>query len=183
MSLRLSHISSHGTCFVKLHKPVWNCNFIDKLLSVLSTLASFKSRWQISPAWRSKMGPSERSPHKKWYYFRHFEGYSFWLISLHFCLSMILCKLFSYVFFFRLCGKDNLSSLEHGVFSLIWILPHGMQTRHEQCSMHTESQWSTHCWKHGRPPALGDLAYVAVHVDSKQVSEMRLCLFLMVVTK
>lgn len=103
MSLRLSHISSHGTCFVELDKPVWNCNFIDKLLSLLSTLASFKSRWQISPAWRSKMGPSERSPHKKWYYFRHFEGYSFWLISLHFCLSMIFCKLFSYVFFFFDC--------------------------------------------------------------------------------
>lgn len=102
MSLRLSHISSHGTCFVELDKPVWNCNFIDKLLSLLSTLASFKSRWQISPAWRSKMGPSERSPHKKWYYFRHFEGYSFWLISLHFCLSMIFCKLFSYVFFFSI---------------------------------------------------------------------------------
>lgn len=103
MFLRLSHISSHGTCFVKLHKPVWNCNFIDKLLSVLSTLASFKSRWQISPAWRSKMGPSERSPHKiEWYYFRHFEGYSFWLISLHFCLSMIFCKLFSYTIFFSI---------------------------------------------------------------------------------
>lgn len=38
------------------------------------------------------------------------------LISLHFCLSMIFCKLLSYTIFFRLCGKDNLSSPEHGAF-------------------------------------------------------------------
>lgn len=52
---------------------------------------------RLAIEWWDPMG---HLPIKSGITLRHFEiGYSFWLISLHVCWSMIFCKLFSYMFY------------------------------------------------------------------------------------